>query len=87
MGLFPLLGWTRKYEWEGYIPFDDLPHMYNQERGHQLEFFHLPFGLRSIPVGGIPVSGERDAPGLLSRMFNRGPYGASGGSMQVNVAM
>ena len=28
-GLVPVPGWTGEYEWEGYIPFDELPHVYN----------------------------------------------------------
>jgi penicillin amidase len=28
-GRLPVPGWTDDYEWTGYIPFDDLPHVYN----------------------------------------------------------
>ena len=28
-GLFPVPGWTGEYEWEGYIPFEELPHALN----------------------------------------------------------
>ncbi len=28
-GLVPVPGWTGEYEWEGYIPFEELPHDYN----------------------------------------------------------
>ncbi len=26
-------GWTDEYEWQGYIPFEDLPYIFNPERG------------------------------------------------------
>jgi len=32
-GVAPVPGWTGEYEWTGTIPFDDLPHTYNPERG------------------------------------------------------
>ena len=28
-GLVPVPGWTGEYEWEGYIPFEELPSLYN----------------------------------------------------------
>lgn len=28
-GLLPVPGWTGEYEWDGYIPFDELPQSYN----------------------------------------------------------
>ncbi len=33
-GLLPVDGTTDKYEWKGYIPFDDLPRAYNPPRGY-----------------------------------------------------
>lgn len=32
-GLFPVPGHTGEYDWTGYIPFEDMPHMYNPEGG------------------------------------------------------
>lgn len=32
-GRLPVPGWTGEYEWEGYIPFDELPHQYNPGQG------------------------------------------------------
>lgn len=32
-GRLPVPGWTGKYEWTGYIPFEDLPNMINPEQG------------------------------------------------------
>jgi penicillin G amidase len=29
VSLLPLPGWTRQYDWKGYIPFDQLPRLYN----------------------------------------------------------
>ena len=31
--LLPLLGWEKKHEWTGYIPFDELPKLINPEKG------------------------------------------------------
>jgi penicillin amidase len=32
-GLLPLPGWDGRHEWTGVIPFDELPHTYNPDRG------------------------------------------------------
>jgi penicillin amidase len=32
-GLLPVPGWTDEYEWQGYIPFDELPSSYNPSQG------------------------------------------------------
>ena len=33
-GLTPVPGWTDEYEWQGYIPFEYLPHVFNPEQGY-----------------------------------------------------
>jgi len=33
-GTLPAPGWTGEYEWNGYIPFDDLPHLFNPPSGY-----------------------------------------------------
>ncbi len=33
-GLAPVPGWTDEYEWQGYIPFEQLPYVYNPEKGY-----------------------------------------------------
>jgi penicillin G amidase len=33
-GTVPSPGWTDDYEWKGYIPFDDLPYLYNPAKGY-----------------------------------------------------
>lgn len=33
-GSLPVPGWTDEFEWRGYIPFDNLPRVYNPERGY-----------------------------------------------------
>ncbi|MCA9933711.1 MAG: penicillin acylase family protein [Ardenticatenaceae bacterium] len=33
-GLVPVPGWTDEYEWEGWIPYEDLPHLFNPEWGY-----------------------------------------------------
>jgi penicillin amidase len=32
-GLLPVPGWTEAYDWQGYIPFDELPSSYNPSQG------------------------------------------------------
>jgi penicillin amidase len=32
-GAMAVPGWTDEYEWRGYVPFEQLPHIYNPERG------------------------------------------------------
>jgi penicillin amidase len=33
-GLGPMPGWTDRYEWKGYVPFDKMPYLYNPEKGY-----------------------------------------------------
>lgn len=33
-GLVPVPGWTGEYEWLGYVPYDELPHLYNPPQGY-----------------------------------------------------
>lgn len=33
-GDYPVPGWTDEYEWQGYIPFDKLPNVYNPPVGY-----------------------------------------------------
>jgi penicillin amidase len=33
-GLIPAPGWTSEFEWQGFIPFEDLPSILNPERGY-----------------------------------------------------
>jgi penicillin amidase len=33
-GRVPVPGWTGEYEWTGYVPFDELPHLYNPPQGY-----------------------------------------------------
>jgi len=33
-GQVPVPGWTGEYEWTGYIPFEELPHLYNPPQGY-----------------------------------------------------
>lgn len=32
-GLLPVPGWTGEYEWKGYVPFEERPHLLNPEQG------------------------------------------------------
>lgn len=33
-GRWPVPGWTDRYDWQGFIDFDELPHVLNPERGY-----------------------------------------------------
>jgi penicillin amidase len=33
-GRFPVPGWTGEYDWEGYLPFEELPYVYNPSSGY-----------------------------------------------------
>jgi len=33
-GRLPVPGWTDEYEWVGYVPFEELPHVYNPPQGY-----------------------------------------------------
>ncbi len=33
-GRVPVPGWTDEYEWKGFIPFEELPHLYNPPQGY-----------------------------------------------------
>ncbi len=33
-GTVPVIGWDSEYEWQGWIPFDQLPQVYNPESGY-----------------------------------------------------
>jgi len=33
-GLLPVPGWTNEFEWQGFIPFDKLPTVFNPKRGY-----------------------------------------------------
>ncbi len=33
-GELPIPGWTGEYEWQGYIPFEELPYTFNPEEGY-----------------------------------------------------
>jgi penicillin G amidase len=33
-GRVPVPGWTGEYEWTGYIPFEELPHLFNPPQGY-----------------------------------------------------
>ncbi|MCB8945184.1 MAG: penicillin acylase family protein [Ardenticatenaceae bacterium] len=33
-GLLPVPGWTGEYEWEGWVPYEELPAVFNPEKGY-----------------------------------------------------
>lgn len=40
----PQIGWTGKEEWNGYVPFEELPHVLNPSSGFVASANHLPVG-------------------------------------------
>ncbi len=43
-GIFPVPGNTGEYDWDGYIPFEDMPHIYNPEEGLIVTANAEPYG-------------------------------------------
>lgn len=39
-GSFPSPGWTGEYDWDGFIPHEQMPHQLNPERGHIISCNH-----------------------------------------------
>lgn len=57
-GMLPVPGWNGDYEWQGYIPFEDLPHSHNPSSGY-------------IITANNAVVGE-DYPYLITEEWNYG---------------
>lgn len=57
-GMVPVPGWTGEYEWEGEVPFEDMPHALNPERGfivtcnNKLVPDDFPYYLGSVWMNG-----------------------------------
>jgi penicillin amidase len=43
-GQLPVPGWTGEYEWEGYVPFEEMPHAYNPSAGFIVSANHQIIG-------------------------------------------
>ena len=43
-GLLPVPGWTDEYEWRGFIPWDELPQLFNPEEGYIVTANHRVAG-------------------------------------------
>ncbi|RLB88042.1 MAG: hypothetical protein DRH26_14370, partial [Deltaproteobacteria bacterium] len=41
-GSLPVSGWTGEYDWEGFVPFEDLPYDYNPKSGYVASFNNDP---------------------------------------------
>lgn len=41
-GSLPVPGWTGEYDWQGFIPFEDLPYDYNPKKGYAASFNNDP---------------------------------------------
>lgn len=41
-GSLPVPGWSGEYEWQGYVPFEELPYDYNPQKGYLASFNNEP---------------------------------------------
>ena len=57
-GMLPVPGWNGDYDWQGFIPFEDLPYTYNPSRGY-------------IVTANNAVVGE-EYPYLITEQWNHG---------------
>ncbi|NQV41475.1 MAG: penicillin acylase family protein [Candidatus Marinimicrobia bacterium] len=53
-GIFPVPGWTGEYDWDGYIPFEEMPHIYNPVGGMIVSANAEPYGVDyPYPMPGV----------------------------------
>ncbi|MCF7827018.1 MAG: penicillin acylase family protein, partial [Candidatus Marinimicrobia bacterium] len=53
-GIFPVPGWSGDYDWVGYIPFEEMPHIYNPEGGMIVTANAEPYGADyPYPMPGV----------------------------------
>lgn len=53
-GIFPVPGSSGEYDWDGYIPFEDMPHIYNPEGGMIVTANAEPYGENyPYPMPGV----------------------------------
>ncbi len=57
-GMLPIPGWTGEFEWQGYIPFDELPYAFNPPEGYLI-------------TANNPVVGE-EYPYLITKQWSYG---------------
>jgi penicillin amidase len=54
----PQAGWTGEHDWKGFVPFEDMPHVLNPEKGyvitanHKVEPDDFPYFLGDIYMNG-----------------------------------
>ncbi|MDI1302114.1 MAG: penicillin acylase family protein [bacterium] len=66
-GYLPSPGWTGAYDWKGYVPFEQLPHEVNPERGYIATANH-----RTTAPGSTPyLTGSWYAPERFERISER----------------
>ncbi|RPI82404.1 MAG: penicillin acylase family protein, partial [Chloroflexi bacterium] len=59
-GRLPVPGWIDRYEWVGYIPFEDLPHMVNPKQGFVVTANNRVVGEKyPYNLGGEMMRGDR----------------------------
>jgi penicillin amidase len=58
-GLFPRPGWTGEFDWQQYVPFEEMPHAFNPEEGyiitanHKIVDDNYPHYLGSVWMNGF----------------------------------
>lgn len=53
-GIFPVPGWSGDYDWDGYIPFEEMPHIYNPGGGMIVTANAEPYGADyPFPMPGV----------------------------------
>ena len=84
-GVFPVPGWTDDYEWQGYIPFDQLPTVYNPPQGYVTSANNAivgadyPYGIAPQPDSGYRaariVEMIENAPGPIDAAYIQKMHG------------
>lgn len=67
-GLVPVPGWTDEYEWEGFLPLEELPRSFNPESGYIVTANNKPAGddyPRNLGCGWRPGFRARRIAGLI----------------------
>lgn len=58
LGNVPSPGWTDEYDWDGFVPFEEMPHVFNPERGFIITCNHkiipddFPYFLGNVWMNG-----------------------------------
>jgi penicillin G amidase len=75
LGTFPVPGWNGKYEWDGFVPADELPGLENPPQGFIATANNQVVQPESA---GYPINFEGDVPFRVERIMSRLGLGRSG---------